>query len=68
MKKITSIAELSTLARTKSNYFRLAITAARNLGSNPTSLDEAIRWLSINAYETSEEGVVDEINNCIDLV
>jgi hypothetical protein len=57
-------------------YQKLAIIAARNLGcSQPQpTLDQAFSWFNTNVMETQdgegggEEGVVGEINFCIDLV
>ena len=62
-------------------YRKLAIISAKNLGccANPT-LDQVFQWLEINAQESEtaarengeefdgEQGVVDEINFCLDLV
>ena len=44
----------------------LAMAAARNLGGNPKNWNEGINWLITCANETTEEGVVDEINFLID--
>jgi len=66
MTKINSINELENLAcascPTSEAYAQLAIDAARNLGGNCNTVSDSIRWLQTNAMETSEEGVVDEIN------
>lgn len=65
LRPVTSLADLSTLARQDEAYEHLAIIAARNLGGMATTFAEALRVLHINAMETdSEEGVVDEINFC----
>lgn len=68
MKKIQSIGELNRLASTDDKYLKLAIAAANNLGGNVKNLTQAIHWLNVNASETDEEGVIDEINFCIPLV
>jgi hypothetical protein len=69
MKKLApvgSIRHLVSLARTDARYRKLAIDAANNLGAFANDdFDRAIRWLEINASETDEEGVVEEINFCI---
>lgn len=71
MRKVYSIADLHRLAGEDERYLRLAKIAASNLGGLPGdcgTLPGAIRWLEINALETDEEGVVGEINFCLDLV
>jgi hypothetical protein len=69
MAPILSLPQLRSKAQTDPNYRRLAILAASNLGGDPgESLDEAMKWLYINAQETDEEGVVEEVNFCRDLV
>jgi BRCT domain type II-containing protein len=63
MKKIHSLYELKIKAMEDKAYEKLAIDTAYNLGgSNINDLNDAIRWLNINAMETSEEGVVEEVN------
>jgi BRCT domain type II-containing protein len=63
MKKIHSLYELKIKAMEDEAYEKLAIDTAYNLGgSNINDLNDAIRWLNINAMETSEEGVVEEVN------
>lgn len=46
------------------DYAKLAISASKNLGGNhsDTDLAAALNWLYLNAMETDEQGVVDEIN------
>ena len=67
--KVRSIPHLSQLARQDSRYAELAIVSANNLGGNVKTVDSAIRWLYVNAQDSgSEEGVVDEVNFCRDLV
>jgi hypothetical protein len=69
LKKVRSLGELRQLARSDSNYEKLAIIAAQNLGGSPKNLDDALHWIDINASESgSERGVVGEINFCISLV
>ena len=68
LKKIATISELSRLTRTNKAYEKLAIVSASNLGGGTLTLGAAIDWLNTTAMETSEEGVVDEINFCRDLV
>jgi hypothetical protein len=46
-------------------YHDLAISAAKNLGGwQITSFDKAYAWLTTCAMETSEDGVIDEVNFC----
>lgn len=66
--KVRSLADLSYKARRIPAYADLAIIAARNLGDYATTLDEAMKWLNVNAMETSEDDVVEEVNYCIDLM
>lgn len=66
--EVRSLSELRTLARGDPRYERLAITAATNLGKAVTTLEEAMRWLLTNAAETSEDGVIGEVNYVRDLI
>lgn len=67
--KVGSLCELENLARTNPQYAQLALIAAENLGGDLRStLERAMQWLRTNAMETTEEGVVDEVNFCRDLV
>ncbi len=66
--KVFSIGDLRQRAAKDPRYLQLAMISASNLGGSPKSLDDAIDWLSTNAMETEEDGVVDEINFCRDLV
>jgi hypothetical protein len=80
IKKVTSIGDLRYKCNTEGpdqeKYKKLAIISARNLGcSQPEpTLEQAFRWLEINASETTtdefdgEQGVTGEINFCLDLV
>lgn len=68
MKKVTSLFELADKAATDPKYLKLALIASSNLGGPKDTLQSALRWLHINASETDEEGVVDEINFCRDLI
>jgi hypothetical protein len=69
MAPIQSLSQLKCKARKDETYSQLAIIAAKNLGGDPKTLDEALRWLDISASEGGdEEGVVEEINFCIPLV
>ena len=67
LKKISSIGNLQSKCDDSNplceEYRKLAISASRNLGGNPADdWRKSIQWLIVNANETSEEGVVDEIN------
>ena len=66
VKPIDSIWELQSKAKTDPNYEKLAIISSANLGSYGDNLQTAMNYLNMVADETSEEGVVDEINFCID--
>lgn len=66
---VRSLGDLRRRAEADPAYRALAIAAARNLGApaaNPT-LTAALAWLRLNAEETTEEGVVDEVNFLRDL-
>lgn len=67
--KVRSLVELRSLAKSDRRYRNLAIIAAQNLGGDvkDDDLDGALRWLELNASETSEKGVVDEVNFVRDL-
>lgn len=65
---IHSIAELAAKANTDPRYATLAARASANLGGPLRPLSQTIQWLYTNAMETDEEGVVEEINFCLDLV
>lgn len=63
--------ELRALAGKDANYAKLMEVAANNLGMPKNHRGGAYNWLEINASEAeggSEEGVVDEVNGCIDLL
>lgn len=68
LKPVKSLSDLRFLARDNPAYEKLAIIASRNLGGSSDDLAGALRWLEVNAIETGESGVVDEINFCRDLV
>ena len=66
--KVSSLRELRELAERDPRYLRLTFAAAHNLGGRAETFETAMRWLSLNADETSEDGVIAEINYCRDLV
>ena len=69
MAPIQSLPQLKSKARKDENYKRLAIVAASNLGGDAgEDLEKALDWLYLNAQETDEEGVVEEVNACRDMV
>lgn len=71
LKPVGSISELNYLCSNgdqKEQYQKLAKIAASNLGRTCSTVSASIDWLKTNAQETDEEGVVDEINFCLDLV
>jgi hypothetical protein len=67
---IQSLAQLRSLAFRNEAYKRLALIAANNLGAGReiTDINAAMEWLNINADETDEQGVVEEVNFCRELV
>lgn len=62
MREINSLADLRRKAEQSDEYARLALRAAGNLGKECINLNDALNWLETNAMETSESGVVDEVN------
>jgi len=67
--KVSSIGDLRRKAESDPRYAKLAMVAAENLGGAPKDVNEAIRWLNINADEVGDEdGVVAEINGVRDVV
>ena len=67
--RVTSLFDLFNKARTNKLYEQLAIIAARNLGGSIQTLDEAEKWLNMNANDCGScAGVVEEVNFCRDLV
>lgn len=72
-KKLVAVRSLYDLRQRASGdvlYVRLACVAARNLGCDDEHITLAIamNWLRLNAQETTEAGVVAEVNACRDLV
>jgi hypothetical protein len=63
MAKLPKIRSLGDLRDPK--YHNLTILAAENLGcwGKPT-YEKALEWLFLEARETTEEGVIDEVNFC----
>lgn len=70
LKKVHSLFELQNLALSNPRYAKLAELGSKQLGGHSNwKLEEHLRWLHVNASETdSEDGVIDEVNFCIDLV
>lgn len=71
--KVTSLYDLATKAASEPRYVALAIVAAKNLGyegmeGREILFSNALNWLKMNANETDEDGVVDEINFVRDCV
>ena len=62
IKPVRTLIELRNLADGNELYGKLARTAAQNLGGPCGSVSQAIQYLWTVAGETTEEGVVDEIN------
>ena len=61
------LADLAARAATAPRYARLAILAAANLGRPCDDASAALRWLRVNASETTERGVLGEINAVRDI-
>ena len=68
MTAVTSLNELRNKAATDPRYRDLMLSAARNLGRQVTTPAEAYQWLIDNANETTEEGVVEEVNFLRDVI
>lgn len=77
LKPVRTLMELRNKARTDERYAKLLLVANSNLGGRPeASLDEAYQNLCDNACaaeddiegEPSEDGIVAEVNFCIDLI
>ena len=60
---VKSLGDLRQKAKVDERYAQLVIDSAANLGGDlGDSFEQALNWLEMNAMETSEEGVVEEIN------
>lgn len=60
---VTCLHDLRTRAHADERYAQLAVRASHNLGGpSGDDLRAALRWLDLNAMETEESGVVDEVN------
>jgi hypothetical protein len=68
LKAVKSLGELRQLADTNEAYKRLMQAASDNLGGCGTGNEFCYRWLLANAQEIGEEGVVEEVNFCRDLI
>lgn len=63
LKAVASLGELYRLAETDERYRNLLLKASRNLGGTETADPKAAyHWLRTNAAETSERGVLAEVN------
>ena len=69
VKSLGHLRQLCATANPTNEWYRkLAIAAANNLGGDARDHNQAISHLEIEAMETDEEGIVEEINFCRDLV
>jgi len=60
---VLSLAQLRAKANKDPKYRALAILAASNFGYTPEeNLDEAMRQLHVEANETNEDDVIEEVN------
>jgi hypothetical protein len=60
---VRSLGDLRSRARVDARYAQLAVRASHNLGGPAgDDLNAALHWLDLNALETNEQGVVDEVN------
>ena len=74
--KVSSLGDLLGKAALDPRYAQLALLAASNLGGSHDpeqyrsikDVANAMRWLRMNAQETSERGVIAEVNAVRDLV
>ena len=65
---VGSLAELKSLAGADTQYRKLLCLGSSNLGGPNEDMEHCYRWLVLNAQETTEDGVVAEVNACIDMV
>ena len=65
LKPVRSLKELGELATFDPDYQTIAIGAARDLGSRPSSWHDAIKLLEACAAETGEGKVMQAVNYCI---
>lgn len=65
---IRSLNELYNKARTDEKYKQLLLISSSNLGGTAQDINGAFNWLQTNAMETDEQGVIEEVNFCRDLV
>jgi len=70
LKPVKSLGELFRKAANDAKYKKLLFAASENLGGpgEEGGFEAAKSNLLNNAYETDEEGVVDEVNFVIDLI
>ena len=68
LQEVDSLSDLWLKANESEDYQKLVTIASQNLGSaEEDHWKKYHRWLEINAMETNEMGVVDEVNFCIDI-
>ena len=65
---VLSLVELRVLAIEDDRYFTLVEIASSNLGGPSTGFEDCFDWLITTAAETTETGVVEEVNACVDLL
>jgi hypothetical protein len=69
MRPVKHLNDLFNLANRDKRYEKLLIISAQNLGGRINSPQDAASFLEMQANAMGEEeGVVDEVNFCIDLV
>ena len=66
MKPVTTLRELRNLAGTDPRYKEAAILASCQLGGKEElPLSDHIEWLKIYSMATTEQDVIDRVNQCI---
>jgi hypothetical protein len=66
MKPVSSLQQLRSLSRTDLRYEKLAVLASSLLGGREElDLHGHVEWLRIYAMATSEQEIVELVNDCI---
>ena len=65
---VSSLNELRRLSMCHPEYAKLLFMGSSNLGGPNKDIDKCYNYLYMNASEVSEEGVIEEVNACINLL
>ena len=66
MNPVSSLQQLRSLSSTDLRYEKLAVLASSRLGGREEmDLHDHIEWLRIYAMATSEQAIVELVNDCI---